>query len=118
MLLSMTLTAYAATVYYPTSGAAAEYCENVNRGKVMTFRNLPQGVMYINYVLETDRTMEIRFYRNSNMTGGYYSATLTNNELGNVTTVSLGTAGTYYVAIYTKSGSATTFSYAFDLYRN
>lgn len=119
LLFAMSITAYAKTVYYPSEGVASGYCENTNKSSTCKFKNLPGGVtIHINYFMETDRTMQIRFYRNANLTGGYNSADLSNNTNGASTTVTLPGTGTYYVVVYTKNNSATTFTYAYDLYVN
>ena len=118
LLFATTTTAYAKTVYYPSSGIESGYCENTSRSSVCRFDNLPAGTMQISYFMETDRTMEIRFYRNSSLTGGYNKATLTNHTSGYTTNVVLPASGTYYVVACTSNNTATTFTYAYDLFRN
>ena len=118
LLFPTTTTAYAKTVYYPSSGVAYGYCENTRQSSVCKYNELPSGVMQISYFMETDRTMEIRFYRNSSLTGGYNKATLNNNINGYTTNVTLPASGTYYVVVCTANGSATTFTFAYDLYKN
>ena len=118
LLFSTATVAYAKTVYYATSGTQSGYCENATRTSVCRFDNLQSGTMQISYFMETDRTMELRFYKNASLTGGYDKATLTNNTSGAQTTVTLSSSGTFYVVVCTKNGTATDFYYAYDIYKN
>lgn len=118
LLFSTATVAYAKTVYYASSGMQSGYCEDAIRTPVCKFDNLPSGVMHINYVLETDRSMEIRFYKNESLTGGYDKVSISNNPSGDNKTVTLSSSGTFYVVICTKNDTATDFYYAYDLYKN
>lgn len=70
LVLGTSVTAYAKTVYYPSNGNANGYCENQIRSSVCTYNNLPVNLK-VSYFMESNRVMEIRFYTNSNLTGGY-----------------------------------------------
>lgn len=118
LLFSTATVAYARTVYYASSGMQSGYCENASTTSVCRFDNLPNGVMHISYFMESNKTMEIRFYRNASLSGGYNKATLVNNNSGAATTVSLPNSGTYYVIICTTNGSTAEFYYAYDLYKD
>lgn len=120
MLCAITVTAYASTNthYSPSSGNNFGTYKNATRTAACRYDNLPNGTIRIDYFLDGTNNMQIRFYTNSNLTGGYYWATLINNngaagENGS-TTVTI-PAGTYYVCLY--SSTPKSFSYGFELYK-
>ncbi len=120
LLMAISVTSYskANEVYYPVSGSSSEYVQNAIRGKVLQFDKLPAGVIHINYVTDTPVTLQLRFYTNSNLTGGFSKADLGNYPNGHSTTVSLPAYGTYYVVVYTNNNIVSSFTYAYDLYTN
>ena len=115
LVLGTSVTAYAKTVYYPSNGNANGYCENQIRSSVCTYNNLPVNLK-VSYFMESNRVMEIRFYTNSNLTGGYTTVQLPNDTDGREVSVTLPYAGKYYVVVQSRNNLAATFTYAYNLY--
>lgn len=119
IMCSMSATAFASTndsYYTPSSGVNYGTYKNATRTSICKYDNLPAGRMKIAYFLDGTNNVEIRFYTNNNYSGGYYSATLINNNgaagSNGVAYVTI-PAGTYYVSIHCSY--AKSFSYGYDL---
>ncbi len=111
------VTAHAATVYYPTDGIASGNCTNVIKSSVAEY-SLTGGKYKVNYSLIAGETMQLRFYHNSNLTGLYDAATITNNPNGASTYITLSkSSGTakYYAVVCAKDDEASSFTYAYTL---
>lgn len=112
LLFLGTTTSLASTVIYPDSGY---YASGWGEGTVFANRyakysNLPQDIITINYSLESDTIMEMRFSRDTNFRSEYTAVSLYSCDF-DTTYITLPTTGTWYVMVCTSNGQSANFSF-------